>query len=110
MSKKAKIKIKNKTQPVIKAERVRYSAGKPIYPWLIPVLAITAFAFFPMLNNGFTNWDDELYVTQNPLVKGLDWQGIFTHASASNYHPLTILTLAFNYAIGGPDPFSYHFF
>ena len=29
--------------------------------------------------------------------------------SASNYHPLTMLTLAFNYAISGTDPFSYHF-
>ena len=62
-----------------------------------------------MLSNGFTNWDDELYVTQNPLLKGPDWQAIFTQASASNYHPLTILTLAFNYAISGTDPFSYHF-
>jgi len=62
-----------------------------------------------MLSNGFTNWDDELYVTQNPLLKGPDWNAIFTQASASNYHPLTILSLAFNYAISGVDPFSYHF-
>ena len=95
MSKKAKIKIKGKAQPVIKTQTVRSSTDKSIYSWLIPVLAITALSLFPMLNNGFTNWDDELYVTRNPLIKGQDWHAIFTQASASNYHPLTILTLAF---------------
>jgi len=108
MSKKAKIKTKNKTQPVVKAEKIKYPADRSVYPWLIPVLAITALSLFPVLNNGFTNWDDELYVTQNSLLKGPDWQAIFTQASASNYHPLTMASLAFNYAISGSDPFSYH--
>src|SRR5688572_1374245 len=110
MGKKAKIKVKNKVnQPVAKTEKPRPSVNISFWPWLIAVLAITAISFFPMLNNGFTNWDDELYVTQNPLLKGPDWKAIFTQAYASNYHPLTILSLAFNYAISGTDPFSYHF-
>ena len=110
MSKKAKIKSKGRTgQPIVRAEKTKPSVNPSLLPWLIPVLAVTAICFFPMLSNGFTNWDDELYVTQNPLLKGPDWQAIFTQASASNYHPLTILTLAFNYAISGTDPFTYHF-
>ncbi len=110
MSKKAKIKPRSKTsQPIVRAEKTKPSPDRSLLPWLIPVLAATAICFFPMLSNGFTNWDDELYVTQNPLLKGPDWLAIFTQASASNYHPLTILTLAFNYAISGTDPFSYHF-
>jgi tetratricopeptide (TPR) repeat protein len=110
MSKKAKIKIKGKTnQPAAKTEKIKPSQSRSLLPWLIPVLAITAISLSPMLSNGFTNWDDELYVTQNPLLKGPDWNAIFTQASASNYHPLTILSLAFNYAISGVDPFSYHF-
>jgi len=109
MSKKAKIKIKSRLQPNKKNQRVVLPVTRSPFPWLIAVLAITAISFFPMLNNGFTNWDDELYVTQNSLVKDLDWWTIFTQPSASNYHPLTILTLAFNYAIDGVNPFSYHF-
>jgi hypothetical protein len=74
MSKKAKIKIKSKThQPAAKSEKIKPSPGKSFLPWLFPVLAITAISLFPMLSNGFTNWDDELYVTQNPLLKGPDW-------------------------------------
>ena len=110
MSNKAKIKIKGKTnQPAAKTEKIKSSPGKSFWPWLLPVLAVTAISLSPMLSNGFTNWDDELYVTQNPLLKGPDWNAIFTQASASNYHPLTILSLSFNYAISGVDPFSYHF-
>jgi len=108
MSKKAKIKTKNRAQPVVKPEKIKPSGVRSIYPWLIPVLAVTALSLFPMLNNGFTNWDDDIYVTQNPLLKNADWQAIFTQASASNYHPLTIASLVFNYAISDADPFSYH--
>ena len=109
MSKKAKIKPKSRTNPPIaKAEKTKSLANRSLLPWLLPVLALTAICFLPMLSNGFTNWDDELYVKENPLLKGPDWQGIFSQASASNYHPLTILSLAFNYAISGTDPFSYH--
>src|SRR6185436_1427079 len=108
MSKKPAIKTKTKPKPVTKKEKVVSSFDRTILPWLVPVLILTAAFFLPMLNNGFTNWDDELYVTQNPLLKGPDWEGMFTRAEASNYHPLTMVSLAFNYIIGGFDPFSYH--
>ena len=110
MSKKVKIRAKSKgDRPVAKPEKVKLTIDRSGLTWLFAVLAITAIFLFPMLNNGFTNWDDELYVTQNTLLKGPDWGAIFTKSYASNYHPLTILSLAFNYAISGVDPFSYHF-
>src|ERR1044071_5853187 len=71
---------------------------------LIPILfliAITAISFYPMLKNNFINWDDDFYVINNALLRGPDWRGIFTEGVSSNYHPLTIITLAFNYAISG---------
>ena len=109
MSKKNKIKAKGKVnRPVQKIEKIKPERNKSFWTWLIPVLAVTGISFLPMLTNGFTNWDDDVYVTRNPLVKGPDWAAIFTEASASNYHPLTMLSLAFNHAISGTDPFSYH--
>ena len=71
------------------------------------VLVITALCLFPMLRNGFTNWDDEYYVVNNSLLRGPDWIGIFTRPVVSNYHPLTVLSLAANFAISGKDPHSY---
>jgi len=72
--------------------------------WIAVVLLVTTVAFAPMLQNGFTNWDDELYVVNNPLLQGPDWHGIFTQPVVSNYHPLTMVTLALNYDKRHPSP------
>ena len=109
MKKKAKIKSKSKThQPAIKIESLKPARDKSFSLLLLGVLVFTGLCLIPMLNNGFTNWDDDVYVTNNLIIKTPDWQAIFTKPSAFNYHPLTMLTLAFNYAISGMDPFSYH--
>ena len=109
MKKKAKIKAKGKiNQPAIKIENLKQARDRSFLVWLFGVLTITGLCLIPMLNNGFTNWDDDVYVTNNLIIKAPDWEAIFTRASAYNYHPLTMLTLAFNYAISGVDPFSYH--
>ena len=109
MSKKVAIKTKAKTRPVQKKRQEGLTFDKAGFTWLVPVLILTAVSFLPMLSNGFTNWDDELYVTQNPLLKGPDWGAMFTRAAASNYHPLTMVSIGINYVISGFDPFSYHF-
>jgi len=79
--------------------------------FLLPILAITFIAFIPALSNGFTNWDDIMYVTGNSLLKELNFEGIkniFTTPVVSNYHPLTILSLAINYQLAELTPWSYH--
>jgi len=109
MTKKNKIKAKSKTnQPVTKIEKLKPARDRSFAIWLFGVLAMTGLCILPMLGNGFTNWDDDVYVINNLIIKAPDWKAIFTRPSAYNYHPLTMLTLAFNYAISGVDPFSYH--
>jgi hypothetical protein len=86
------------------------TAKKPLWPWVLTILAITAICFWPMLQNGFTNWDDEGYVLKNKLLAGPDWNGIFSQPVVGNYHPLTIISLAINYSISGTDASSYLLF
>ena len=78
-----------------------------LLPWFFLVALLTAVCLWPMLKNEFTNWDDEFYVVNNQLLRGPDWKGIFSKQVLGNYHPLTILSYAFNFAISGLDPFSY---
>jgi tetratricopeptide (TPR) repeat protein len=56
----------------------------------------TMLVFLPATQNSFVNYDDDLYVTQNPVVqKGLAWDGVkwaFTKINVSNWHPLTWLS------------------
>src|SRR5207342_421274 len=81
--------------------------GKILLTWIVPILLLTGICFFPMLKNQLTNWDDEFYVVQNALLRGPDWTGIFSKPVVSNYHPITIATLAANYAMTGLDASSY---
>lgn len=60
----------------------------------------------------FVNFDDDVYVTQNPHVLGgltapnVAWA--FTTDHASNWHPLTWLSLMLDAQIGGGSPGAYH--
>lgn len=78
---------------------------------LVIVLAVTAAVYLPSLRNGFTNWDDDIYVTGNAAVKDVSLRGairLFTGFHVSNYHPLTMLSLMADGALGGGGPFAYH--
>jgi len=76
--------------------------------WVFATCTLTAIAYYPMLANGFTNWDDPYYITENPLLRGPDWGGIFSKSVVSNCHPLTVASLALNYRVSQLSPFSYH--
>ncbi len=78
-------------------------AGIAVVTWL--VLRVC-------LKNQFTNWDDIDYVLGNPLIKDTSPAGlsaIFSTPVMGNYHPLTILSYAIEYAISGYEPALYHF-
>jgi tetratricopeptide (TPR) repeat protein len=69
---------------------------------------VTYLVYMPSLDNDFTNWDDNYYVTENPVVAHPSLGALLTTPLGGNYHPLTMATLALNYAISGPKPFGYH--
>jgi len=76
--------------------------------WLAGILLLTFAAYIPSLNNGFTNWDDPLFVLDNPLLAHPNAMAVLTTPIANNYHPLTIWSLALNYRLAGLNPASYH--
>lgn len=79
--------------------------------WIGVVLVLTAIAYARSLGNDFINWDDPDYVYENELITSLSLENlkhIFTEPLISNYHPLSILSLAVDYAFSGIKPFGYH--
>ncbi|HEX8947669.1 MAG TPA: tetratricopeptide repeat protein [Dissulfurispiraceae bacterium] len=74
--------------------------------------AVTTFlVYLPALWNGFVNWDDPDYVYSNPRILHLDLQFLkwaFTTFHASNWHPLTWLSHAADYALWGLNPMGHH--
>jgi protein O-mannosyl-transferase len=76
---------------------------------LIAVIVIVA--FYPSLNNGFVNWDDDQYVLNNPLVKDLSVDNVlkmFGSPYSFNYHPLTVLTYSLEHSFFQFNPLVYH--
>ena len=70
------------------------------------IVIITAFVYSFSINNQPTNWDDDKYIDDNPLLKDFSaetWKKCFTSDKneeryfMGNYHPLTMLTLNIDY-------------
>ena len=110
MGKKNKAKSKKNITSQTTIPKAGIKKKKSLLPWGFLLTGITALCLLPMLKNSFTNWDDDYYVVSNALLRGPDWAGIFSQPVVSNYHPLTVITLAGNYAISGTEPWSYLLF
>lgn len=64
-----------------------------------------------MLKNNFTFYSDDVYVLYNPIVKHFSLENLklmFVTYFDGHYHPLTLLTLAINYAMSGDHAVSYN--
>jgi tetratricopeptide (TPR) repeat protein len=79
--------------------------------WLLAILGLTLVSFFPALTNGFTQWDDNIYVTENPLIASLSLSNIVSIFSTSHngvYVPLTMTSYALENAVFGKNPKVFH--
>ncbi len=83
-------------------------------PFLIglALCLLTLAVYLPVLDSGFVNYDDNLYVTSNRHVQqGLDaeeflwaWQA----SVAANWHPLTVLSHMLDVELYGLNPKGHH--
>ncbi len=85
--------------------------------WLVPgvclfLAAIIWLVFGQTLGHEFVNYDDQIYVYENPAVTaGLTFHGIvwaFTHVHSSNWHPLTWISHMLDCQIYGLDAGGHH--
>jgi len=76
------------------------------------VIAATIAAYWGVWDHGFVNADDPYYVYENGRVLGgLTVSGVawaFSTTAASNWHPLTWLSLMLDATVGGTHPSIYH--
>jgi tetratricopeptide (TPR) repeat protein len=75
----------------------------------ILALIITALVFSGSLKLDWTNWDDDLYVYENPSVSEANLKNIFTKpADYNTYNPLVIASFALEWKLVKDRPFLYH--
>jgi hypothetical protein len=77
------------------------------------LVAITWFVFGQTLRHDFVNFDDHVYVYQNPqITQGLTADGLieaFTHTHARNWHPLTTISHMLDCQLYGLQAAWHHF-
>ncbi len=82
--------------------------------WLVAAMLalVTLASWIPIARNGFIEFDDGLYVTQNEQVqRGLSLDGIrwaFTTRHSSNWHPVTWLSHMLDCELFGLRPAGHH--
>src|SRR5664280_2824112 len=82
--------------------------------WVLSLLlvAATLALYYPVNHHPFVNYDDTVYVTNNPHVQaGLDWDTVkwaFTTYDEANWHPLTWLSHALDYQLFQLNPAGHH--
>lgn len=76
------------------------------------LVVLVACVYGRTLGNDFLfNWDDNLYVLNNPAVRGLSWahlRSAFSFGSIGQYNPLSILSFVFDYTLWGLNPAGFH--
>lgn len=72
------------------------------------VIGITLAVYLSSINNGFTNWDDDKYITQNTSIQSVDFKKLFSSYEQGNYHPLTMLSYSLEYQFFKLNPKPYH--
>src|SRR3954463_6646686 len=76
------------------------------------LVAVTWVVFGQTLTHDFVNFDDHVYVYENPLVvRGISTEGIigaFAHTHALNWHPLTTLSHMLDCQLYGLHPGGHH--
>ncbi|MCX6374556.1 MAG: hypothetical protein NTU88_00700 [Armatimonadetes bacterium] len=87
----------------------RPKANRLIIIGAAAIALMTLAAYWPAIHGGFI-WDDNDYLTENPLITAPDglariW---FSTDQTSQYFPLVYTTFRMEHAIWGMDPIGYH--
>jgi tetratricopeptide (TPR) repeat protein len=77
------------------------------------LVVVTLALYNPVSRNGFVNFDDDRYVTDNPQVRAglrsstISWA--FSSLDQANWHPLTWLSHALDYQLFQLNPVGHHY-
>ncbi len=93
------------TADLLKEQRRRYYVA-------VLVSLITFIIYLPSVGNLFIGeWDDNVYVFDNPHIRSVDLvflKWAFSNFYAANWHPLTWISHALDYAMWGQNPLGHH--
>ena len=104
------------TKPALALRKVEDPFSSPEKRNLVICLLlvlVTLVVYNPVSHHPFVNYDDNLYITQNPHVRaGLSWDSIvwaFTTFDQANWHPLSWISHELDYELFKLNPAGHHY-
>jgi protein O-mannosyl-transferase len=105
-----------KSKPAPTSVTTPVLARPPLPVWLMAALLalVTIILYWPATGHDFVNYDDPLYVTDNPHVQaGLTWKGLAwafgrVHGEGTYWHPLTWVSHMADCQVYGLKPWGHH--
>jgi protein O-mannosyl-transferase len=86
--------------------------ARRVWPIAAALATVVTAVYLRALGGAFLNWDDNVYVTENPYIQdGLSWRtlaAVFTTVHTGNWIPLTWLSHALDLQLYGHDPLGHH--
>jgi protein O-mannosyl-transferase len=79
---------------------------------LLALIVAVFIAYFPALNKDFINYDDDLYIVNNPLINAFSFSKlpqIFGKFMEAQYSPIPTVLYGIVYMLGGGKPFLFNF-
>ncbi len=101
-------------QPAVPASTgLFHSSQKRTVLLCLLLIIVVLVAYSPVTHNGFLNYDDDAYITNNPHVRaGLTWATVkwaFTTYDQANWAPLSWLSHALDCELFGLNPAGHHY-
>ncbi len=79
---------------ITQAETIKNNNLMKFVGFSLVIFMITFVLYLPSFNNEFVNWDDQVYVEEQPLVLQKQYAQLWKSPVSLNYHPMTMMSLA----------------
>jgi protein O-mannosyl-transferase len=71
--------------------------------WLAVILVVTTIAYQGHFDNEYLNYDDDIYVTSNPLIISQQWDVLFSGTYLNQYSPVAMFIMGMEFKMFGQD-------
>jgi len=102
-----KNKQKNISKTAVNTREIKTAIQNPFF-YISIILLISLLLYIRVFWYGFINWDDDMYILNNPIVKSISLKNIFSGYILGNYHPITILVYAIEFYFFELNASGYH--
>ncbi|MGA1874551.1 MAG: tetratricopeptide repeat protein [bacterium] len=92
------------------AQKTRFASLRRFVPVFLLLAALGGLCFGNSLKNPLLNWDDHVYIQNNPYIRKCSWnnlKSLFTRPYFKNYAPLHILSYNLDYLLWKFNPAGY---